>query len=77
MSFYFHQIHGMVAVESHFLQSSLQDEENLYVFVVFFGRQINGGRSQQSFLNYRSFWGRQSQSNSREVFTFVCFFFSF
>ena len=41
MSFYFHPIHGMVAVESHFLQSSLQDEENPYVFVVFFffGRQ--------------------------------------
>ena len=83
MSFYFHPRHGMVAVESHFLQSSLQDEENPYVFVFFFGRQINGGRSQRSFLNYRSFWGRQSQSVgfSRQILAkfslLFVFFFSF
>ena len=69
----------MVAVEAHFLQSSLQDEENLYVFFFFFGRQINRGRSQQSFLNYRSFWGRQSQSDFLDKFSrslhFWVFFF--
>ena len=43
MSFYFHPIHGMVAVESHFLQSSLQDEENLYFFVVFSGGRLTEG----------------------------------
>ena len=49
-------------------------------FVVFFGRQINGGRSQQSFLNYRSFWGRQSQSDFLDKFSrsfHFCFYFQF